>query len=168
MFTSGEIHRLYRQWFQSPIPPNGVNLGLPMHPVMRRVIEQPTDSLVFLQYAPVIPEFNNMTHNKATGVIFDMLGGAVDSRQDTKDIRGDRRDLSADRRELAADRKAGDKDAVKGDLKDIRADRKDLNADVKDRRADAKDLRKDRRDRRQDRRDLRQDRRDLKADQAAK
>jgi branched-chain amino acid transport system substrate-binding protein len=49
-------------------------------------IEQPTDSLVFEQYAPVIPEFNNMTHNKATGVIFDMLGGAVDSRPDTKEI----------------------------------------------------------------------------------
>ena len=49
-------------------------------------IEQPTDSLLFLQYAPVIPEFNAMTHDKATGVIFDMLGGAVESRQDTKDI----------------------------------------------------------------------------------
>lgn len=49
-------------------------------------IEQPTDSLLFLQYAPVIPEFNNMTHNKATGVIFNMLGGAIDSRTDTKDI----------------------------------------------------------------------------------
>jgi branched-chain amino acid transport system substrate-binding protein len=49
-------------------------------------IEQPTDSLLFEQYAPVIPEFNNMTHNKATGVIFDMLGGAVDSRPDTKEI----------------------------------------------------------------------------------
>jgi Adenylate and Guanylate cyclase catalytic domain len=49
-------------------------------------IEQPTDSLLFEQYAPVIPEFNNMTHNKANGVIFDMLGGTVDSRPDTKDI----------------------------------------------------------------------------------
>ena len=27
-----------------------------------------------------------MTHNKATGVIFNMLGGAIDSRPDTKDI----------------------------------------------------------------------------------
>jgi branched-chain amino acid transport system substrate-binding protein len=49
-------------------------------------IEQPTDSLLFEQYAPVIPEFNQMTHDKATGVIFDMLGGAVDSRPDTKQI----------------------------------------------------------------------------------
>ncbi len=44
MFRSGDIHRLYRQWFQSPIPPNGVNLALPMHPAMQRVIEHPTDS----------------------------------------------------------------------------------------------------------------------------
>jgi len=49
-------------------------------------IEQPTDSLLFEQYAPVIPEFNDMTHNKATGVIFNMLGGAIDSREDTKEI----------------------------------------------------------------------------------
>ena len=49
-------------------------------------IEQPTDSLLFEQYAPVIPEFNQMTHDKATGVIFDMLGGAVDTRPDTKQI----------------------------------------------------------------------------------
>ncbi|MBZ9935608.1 ABC transporter substrate-binding protein [Mesorhizobium sp. BR1-1-16] len=49
-------------------------------------IEQPTDSLLFEQYAPVIPEFNEMTHNKANGVIFNMLGGAIDSRADTKDI----------------------------------------------------------------------------------
>ena len=49
-------------------------------------IEQPTDSLVFLQYAPVIPEFNKMTRNKATGVMFNMLGGAIDSRPDTKEI----------------------------------------------------------------------------------
>lgn len=49
-------------------------------------IEQPTDSLLFEQYAPVIPEFNSMTHNKATGVIFNMLGGAIDTRADTKEI----------------------------------------------------------------------------------
>jgi glutamate/aspartate transport system substrate-binding protein len=44
LFRSGEIHRLYRQWFQSPIPPHGVNLQLPMLPAMQRVIEHPTDS----------------------------------------------------------------------------------------------------------------------------
>ena len=49
-------------------------------------IEQPTDSLVFLQYAPSIPEFNRLTRNKAHGVLFNMLGGAIDSREDTKAI----------------------------------------------------------------------------------
>ena len=37
-------------------------------------IEQPTKSLLFLQYAPSIPEFSKLVHNKATGVIYDMLG----------------------------------------------------------------------------------------------
>lgn len=44
LFRSGEIFRLYQRWFQSPIPPRGLNLQLPMHPAMRRVVEQPTDS----------------------------------------------------------------------------------------------------------------------------
>lgn len=48
--------------------------------------EQPTKSLVFLQYAPSIPEFQTVTRNQAVGVIYDMLGGAIDSREDTKTI----------------------------------------------------------------------------------
>ncbi len=49
-------------------------------------IEQPTDSLVFLQYAPSVPEFSKLTNNKADTVLFNMLGGAIDSRPDTKEI----------------------------------------------------------------------------------
>jgi branched-chain amino acid transport system substrate-binding protein len=49
-------------------------------------IEQPTDSLIFLQYAPSIPEFGRLTHFKSTGVLFNMLGGGIDSRPDTKEI----------------------------------------------------------------------------------
>lgn len=44
LFRSGEIYNVYRAWFQSPIPPRGVVLDLPMHPALRRAIEQPTDS----------------------------------------------------------------------------------------------------------------------------
>jgi len=44
LFKSGEIHRIYRDWFQSPIPPHGVNLSMPMSEAMKRVIERPTDS----------------------------------------------------------------------------------------------------------------------------
>jgi branched-chain amino acid transport system substrate-binding protein len=49
-------------------------------------IEQPTDSIVFLQYAPSVPEFSKLTNNKADTVLFNMLGGAIDSRADTKEI----------------------------------------------------------------------------------
>ena len=48
--------------------------------------EQPTDSLVFLQYAPSIPEFHDLTRGQAVGVMYSMLGGAIDSREDTKAI----------------------------------------------------------------------------------
>ena len=44
LFRTGEIFRLYQRWFQSPIPPRGMNLQLPMHPAMRKVVEHPTDS----------------------------------------------------------------------------------------------------------------------------
>ncbi len=44
LFKTGEIHKIYRQWFQSPIPSSGINLAMPMHPAMQRVIEHPTDS----------------------------------------------------------------------------------------------------------------------------
>ena len=30
LMDSGEFERLYKKWFQSPIPPKGVNLGAPM------------------------------------------------------------------------------------------------------------------------------------------
>jgi glutamate/aspartate transport system substrate-binding protein len=44
LFRSGEIHAIYRRWFESPIPPHGLNLRLPMSPALRRVIAEPTDS----------------------------------------------------------------------------------------------------------------------------
>jgi len=44
LFKSGEIFKLYRRWFQSPIPPHGVNLQFPMFPSMLRVVAHPTDS----------------------------------------------------------------------------------------------------------------------------
>jgi glutamate/aspartate transport system substrate-binding protein len=44
LFKSGDIHKLYRRWFESPIPPSGINLSLPMSAAMRRVVEHPTDS----------------------------------------------------------------------------------------------------------------------------
>jgi glutamate/aspartate transport system substrate-binding protein len=44
LFHSGEIWTLYRRWFQSPIPPRGITLGLPPFPAMQRLVAHPTDS----------------------------------------------------------------------------------------------------------------------------
>ena len=44
LFESGEINRIYHKWFQSPIPPKGVNLNVPMSKALARAIAKPTDS----------------------------------------------------------------------------------------------------------------------------
>lgn len=44
LFRSGEIRKIYTKWFQSPIPPKGVNLNVPMSDVLEKVIKNPTDS----------------------------------------------------------------------------------------------------------------------------
>jgi len=45
---------------------------------MTQFLEQPTDSLVFIQYAPSVPEFLDLTKEKSTGVVYNLLGGALD------------------------------------------------------------------------------------------
>lgn len=44
---------------------------------LNQFLEQPTKSLVFLQYAPSVPEFVELTGNKSDGVIYNLLGGAL-------------------------------------------------------------------------------------------
>lgn len=44
IFRSGEIHTIYRKWFQSPIPPKGINLQLPMGVALKRAIAAPSDN----------------------------------------------------------------------------------------------------------------------------
>ncbi|NDY93036.1 amino acid ABC transporter substrate-binding protein [Ideonella livida] len=44
LFRSGAIHALYRNWFQSPIPPKGINLQMPMSEALKRVVANPTDA----------------------------------------------------------------------------------------------------------------------------
>ena len=46
---------------------------------LKQFLEQPTDSLVFLQYAPSVPEFVTLTGAGSTGVLYDLLGGTIDS-----------------------------------------------------------------------------------------
>ncbi len=35
LIRSGEFERLYKKWFQSPIPPQGINLNAPMSAELR-------------------------------------------------------------------------------------------------------------------------------------
>lgn len=44
LYRSGAIDGLYRKWFQSPIPPKGMNLQMPMTEALKRVIQTPTDA----------------------------------------------------------------------------------------------------------------------------
>ncbi|MEJ6004162.1 amino acid ABC transporter substrate-binding protein [Paucibacter sp. AS339] len=44
LYRQGEIQAIYRKWFQSPIPPKGQNLQLPMSEAFKRVIAKPIDS----------------------------------------------------------------------------------------------------------------------------
>ena len=54
---------------------------------LNQFMEDPTDSLVFLQYGPSVPEFIELTAENSTGVIYNLLGGAIDSLPETEEIR---------------------------------------------------------------------------------
>jgi glutamate/aspartate transport system substrate-binding protein len=41
--TSGEAEKLYKKWFQSPIPPKGLNLDLPLSDEMKELFKNPND-----------------------------------------------------------------------------------------------------------------------------
>lgn len=41
--TSGEATKLYQKWFQSPIPPKGLNLDLPLSDDMKELFKNPND-----------------------------------------------------------------------------------------------------------------------------
>jgi len=43
VIRSGEFERLYKKWFQSPIPPRGVSLNVPMSEPLREHLKSPTD-----------------------------------------------------------------------------------------------------------------------------
>ena len=43
-YKSGEINKIYDKWFTQPIPPKGINLNLPVGPVFKKVIANPTSS----------------------------------------------------------------------------------------------------------------------------
>ena len=41
----GDVRALYNKWFLAPIPPKGVNLGIPLSPLMRDQLLFPTDKV---------------------------------------------------------------------------------------------------------------------------
>ena len=43
MIVQGEINPIYRKWFESPIPPNNINLALPMNYLLRESFKAPAD-----------------------------------------------------------------------------------------------------------------------------
>jgi glutamate/aspartate transport system substrate-binding protein len=55
LMSSGEIKQIYAKWFQSPIPPKGINLNIPMSPQLAAVVAKPTDSGEPSAYA-VVPD----------------------------------------------------------------------------------------------------------------
>jgi glutamate/aspartate transport system substrate-binding protein len=44
LYRRGEIHEIYRKWFQAPIPPKGLNLQMPMSEPVKRIFQNPTDA----------------------------------------------------------------------------------------------------------------------------
>lgn len=43
MIKSGEMEKLYKKWFQSPIPPRNANLNFPMNDAMKAAFANPND-----------------------------------------------------------------------------------------------------------------------------
>lgn len=44
VYRSGEIRKIYAKWFQAPIPPNDINLNVPISAPLQRTIEHLIDS----------------------------------------------------------------------------------------------------------------------------
>lgn len=44
LYKSGEINKIYTKWFQSKIPPKGINMNLPMSDELKAVIKNPNDT----------------------------------------------------------------------------------------------------------------------------
>ena len=63
VYKSGEINKIYAKWFQSPIPPKGINLNVPMSAELKAAFAKPTDSPDPAAYA-VVPEAQRTTKKK--------------------------------------------------------------------------------------------------------
>ena len=61
-------------------PPNNAAL-------MNQFMENPPNSLLFLQYGPSVQEFLDLTGDNSTGLIYNNLGAAIDSKPEVNEIR---------------------------------------------------------------------------------
>ncbi len=43
IYKSGEINKIYTKWFESKIPPKGINLGFPMSDALKALVKNPSD-----------------------------------------------------------------------------------------------------------------------------
>ena len=43
LYKSGEITKIYHKWFESPIPPKGINLNMPMSDSLKELVKTPSD-----------------------------------------------------------------------------------------------------------------------------
>lgn len=41
----GEIYQIYKKWFETPIPPKGINMNMPMGYLLRGIFRYPTDKV---------------------------------------------------------------------------------------------------------------------------
>ncbi|MBC8006941.1 MAG: amino acid ABC transporter substrate-binding protein [Prolixibacteraceae bacterium] len=63
VYKSGEINKIYAKWFQSTIPPKGINLNVPMSAGLKAAFAKPTDSPDPAVYAAV-PEAQKQSAKK--------------------------------------------------------------------------------------------------------
>lgn len=61
-------------------PPNNAAL-------MNQFMENPPNSILFLQYGPSVQEFLDLTGDNSTGLIYNNLGAAIDSKPEVIEIR---------------------------------------------------------------------------------
>ncbi len=53
---------------------------------MKQFYEEPFNTIIFIQYAPVLEEFVNLTKEYSTGVLYSLLGGTIASPKAEKSI----------------------------------------------------------------------------------
>jgi branched-chain amino acid transport system substrate-binding protein len=53
---------------------------------LNQFMEDPTQSLVFLQYAPSVPEFVQLTGERSNGVLYDLLGGGIANSKNPRGV----------------------------------------------------------------------------------